>query len=75
MKPGKHQGSNEKFVLEGSGPCTTICTLGMNFVIKTLLLASPSEVDNYFVLMVKAKNFSKNIQQRNLSAFITISLF
>ena len=45
----------------------------MNYVTNTFLLVSSKQVNNYCVLCtVKAKKENKNLQQRNLSGFITI---
>ena len=84
MKPANIKGTN-KDVKICVGRSRTVhnllcCahTLCMSYVTNTFLLVSSSQygVNSYCVLCtVKAKKANKNMQQRTLQSFITISLY
>jgi len=70
-----------RLMLEGARPCTIFCFAlihyaGITSLIHFYWLVPRSVVNKYCVFYtVKAKKENKNIQQRTLSSFITISLY
>ena len=87
MKPGKHQRSkqmSQDLCWKADDPAHLLfCahTLGMNYVIAMFLLVSWKNTRNHLLYIVRfcagstPKIANKNIQQRTLPGFITISFY